>query len=132
MKTNLHKSFKTDSDHEDGGIWMMTSEETGFLVRRFGGANEHRLKQAMAKHYKPYARLIQNDSLPAKKENEIITKIFVDACLVDWKGVEIDGVKTEFSKEKAIELLIELPELRTSLQEYAAETKNFREDLGEF
>lgn len=134
MKTNLDKMFKNNSELEDKGLWLLISEEPeiGFLVRRFGGENESRVKAAMAKYYKPYARLIQNESLPAKKEKELVTKIFVDSCLVDWKGIEVDGSAVPYSKEKAIELLLSRPELLSTLQEYASDTKNYREDLGNF
>jgi uncharacterized coiled-coil DUF342 family protein len=130
MKTNLDKLFKTDTKMESEGIWMMISETTGFLVRRFGGSNEHRVKAAMARHYKPYARLIQNDTLPKEKEDELLTRIFVESCLMDWKGVEIDGKDTSFEKETAVGFLLALPELRSSLQSYATDSQNYKEDLG--
>lgn len=130
MKTNLDGLFKTSESIETNGIWMTISDDIGFLVKRFGGYNSPKVKAATSKFYKPYARLIENGTLPIEKEKEIMTKIFVDASLIDWKGIEIDGVITPFSKEVAIKFLLELPELAESLISYASDTKNYKEDLG--
>lgn len=130
MKSNLHSMFKTSATHETQGVWFEIAPDVSFHLRRFGGANSDVFKQAMAKYHKPYARLIQNNSLPAEKETEIMTKVFIDVSLVDWKGVEIDGKEAEYSKENALKLFTELPELASELVTYASEVDHFREDLG--
>ena len=132
MKTNLDKLFKNDKGLEESGIWLKLSEETGFLVRRFGGYNSQKVKSALAKHYKPYARLVENGTLDPIKEKEIMIKVFVESCLIDWKGVEIDGVETPFSMEIAVKFFTALPELSETIVNYASDSKNYREDLGNF
>lgn len=129
MKTNLDKLYKTNEDYEKNGVWMDISEDTAFLVRPMKGTNP-RVKAAMAAYYKPYARQIEMDTLDPKKAREIQVKIFVDVCLVDWKGIEIDGVDTKFSKEAAIKLFVELPDLFDTLQKYANDFTNYKDDLG--
>lgn len=109
---------------------MDLSEKTGFLVRRFGGLNSPKVKAAFARFYKPYARQIEAGTLDEKKEKEITAKVFVDSCLVDWKGVEIDGQEVKFSHEAAVKLLLALPDLMQSLQNHALDANNYREDLG--
>lgn len=130
MKTNLDKLFKGSESFETEGIWMDLSEKTGFLVRRFGGLNSPKVKASLAKHFKPYARQIDAGTLDDKKEKEITAKVFIESCLVDWKGVEIDGKEVPFSFEAALKLLIALPDLMQSLQNHALEANNYREDLG--
>lgn len=130
MKTNVDKFFKNDQTLESEGIWFMISDEVGFKIRRFGGANSHRIKAAMAKHYKPYARQIENGTLDPDKEKDIMLKVFIESCMLDWKGVEIDGELKDYSKEIAIPFFQELPELADTLSQYALDSKNFREDLG--
>jgi hypothetical protein len=132
MKTNLDKAFKNNDGLEKDGIWMEISEGVGFLVGRFGGFNSPKIKTALAKHYKPYARQVENGTLSSEKEREISTKVFVESCVIGWKGIEIDGKIAEFSKEAAIQLLTSLPELNDALVQYATDTKNYREDLGNF
>ena len=132
MKSNLDKLFKNDESLEGNGIWLNLSEESGFLVRRFGGYNSQKVKAALAKHYKPYARLIDNGTLDPLKEKEITTRVFVESCVIDWKGIEIDGKEVPFSQDVAINFLLKLPELLETLVSYASDSKNYREDLGNF
>ena len=101
MKSNLDSMFKTDKALERDGVLFMISETVGFRVRRFNSDNPN-IRAARAHHLKPYARLIENESLPLEKEREIYVKVFVAAYLVGWKGVEIDGKEAEYSPEAAV------------------------------
>ncbi len=132
MKSNLDAFFKTDQSLESDGIWFSVSDTTRFLVTRFGGYNSHHVKAAMAKHFKPFARQIEAGSFDSAKEKEIMIKVFVNACLKNWEGVEIEGVDCAFSKEKAVELLVALPDLAEALMSHAQDSKNYKEDLGNF
>ena len=129
MKTNLDSLFKNNKTFEKEGVWFMVSESSGFLIRRFGGVNSTHIKKALAKHYKPYASQIQNDTLSDEKSREIMTRIFVESSLIDWKGIEIDGKDTPFDVEVAVKFLTNLPDLCDSLRDYASDSKNYREDL---
>lgn len=129
-KSNLDKVFKSSQNFEKEGIWLEVSSGVSFLIRRFGGYNASKVKASLAKHYKPYARLIENGSLPEAKETEIMTRVFVESSMVDWKGIEIDGKDTPFSVDAAIQLLTSLPDLSDTLLAYASDSKNYREDLG--
>lgn len=130
MKTNLDQFYKTDKKLETEGIWFNISEECGFLMRRFGGFNSTEVKKAMAKYYKPYAKMIKAGTLPAEKENLVMVKTFVESSIIDWRGVEIDGEEADFSFDNAVKLLTELPQLADTLIEYASSYESFKEDLG--
>ena len=132
MKTNLDNLYKTDKGYETEGIWLEISEGVGFKVKRFGGFNASSVKQSLAKYYKPYSKQIEAGTLPESKEAEISTKVFVDSCVLDWKGIEIDGEVKEFSKDLCIKFLLELPELSKVLVDYATDKNNFKESLGNF
>lgn len=130
MQTNLDRLYKNSEKQEEDGIWFEIAEGTGFLIRRFGGYNSPKIKAALAKHFKPFSRQIEAGTLDAAKEKEIMAKVFVDACVTDWKGIEIDGKAASFSKELAVEFFVNLPELTDTLVAYASDSKNYREDLG--
>lgn len=130
MKSNLDKLFKSNDKMEEDGIWFEVADGVKFKVRRFGGENSPSVKAAFAKHYKPFAALIQNGSMPHKKERKIMAKIFVESCLLDWDGVEIDGKATPFSKEVAEEFMLSLPDLMETLIQHANDSQNYRETLG--
>lgn len=130
MKSNLDHLFKTSKESEQDGIWFTISDEVGFLIKRFGGFNSSDLKKAMASKYKPFANQIKMGTLDPEKEREIMVEMFVEACVVDWKGVEIDGEERSFSKSLAVEFLIGLPDLFETLVAHASDFNNFKEDLG--
>jgi hypothetical protein len=130
MKTNLDKFYKTDKKIETQGIWFKISDEVGFLVKRFGGYNSPDVKAALAKHYKPYSKQIDAGTIAPDKEREVLAKAFVDSVVIDWKGVEIDGKITPFSKEIAVPFFLGLPDLMDALTKHASDADNYREDLG--
>lgn len=132
MKTNLDLQFKTDQALETGGVWFDISDKVSFLIRRFGGLNSQRVKQAMALEYKPFARQVEMGTMSSDQERRILVKVFVDASLVDWKGVEIDGKEAVFSKELAVNLFMGLPELFDSLIKHSQSADSYKENLGNF
>lgn len=130
MKTNLDKFYKTSKKIEQEGIWFKISDEIGFLIKRFGGFNAPEVKASMAKYYRPYAKQIEMNTLSPDKEREVLTRAFVEAVVLDWKGIEIDGKPTPFSKDVAVNFFLGLPDLLETLTSYATNAENFREDLG--
>lgn len=129
MKTNLDKFFKTDENLEKNGLWMDLDSKTGFLVRHLG-QNNPRVKAAFAQHYKPFARQIELGTLESEKNTEIQQKLFIDICLADWKGVEVDGKELTCTPENAAKLFKRLPALFETLWKYATDYTNYKEDVG--
>lgn len=137
MKTNLDKVFKTDEKLIKDGVDLVIQEENAaegikevsFRVRHFSSENT-RVKAAISKHYKPYARQIELGTLDQKTNDLVTIKMFIDVCLVEWKGVEIDGKEVECTKENAQTLFVRLPNLFDTLWRYANDFNNYREDLG--
>lgn len=129
MKTNLDSLFKTSADLEKNGVWFDLGDDIGFLMRPFKSTNP-RVKAAMAKYYKPHARQIENDLLGIEKQREININLFLDVCLVDWKGIVIDSEEKKFARETATQLFTQLPDLFDTLWKHAQDYKNYKEDLG--
>ncbi len=129
MKTNLDKHFKTNKELEKEGVWFDISEDVGFLLSPLKTSNP-KVKAAFAKHHKPYARQIELGTIEDKKVTEISIKIFLQCCLLDWRGVEIDDKVVEFSPEIAMKFFMELPDLFYTLWEHCQDFKNYREEMG--
>ncbi len=129
MKTNLDKLFKTDANLEKNGVWFDISSDIGFLLRPIKTSSPT-TKAAFAAHFKPYARQIELGTLDQDKQNEVHIKIFIEASLVDWKGVEIDGAFAAFTPENAMKFFKALPDLFETLWKHASDFNNYREDLG--
>lgn len=133
MKTNLDSLFKTNTNLEKDGVWFEISIGVSFLLRRFGGANSNKVAQAMAKYHKPYAKLIESKKLSDEETSEIMAKVFVDSCLIDWKGVTDEkGDTLDCSFENGVTLFKNLPELFNTVFQYCQGVESFREDLGNY
>jgi len=129
MKTNLDKFYKIDSGLSESGIWFDVTDGTGFKLRPFKQSNP-RIKAAMANYFKPYARQVEMGTISIEKQLEIQIKIFIDVCLVEWKGVEIDDRPAELNKENAMKFFTQLPDLFETLWKHANDFNNYKEDLG--
>lgn len=130
MQTNLDGLFKTNSNLEKDGIWYDVGP-CSFLIRRFGGSNASKVKQAMAKYYKPHARKFETDSIDPEESSKIMAKVFVESCLVTWKGVtDTNGEEIPYSAEKAVALFTSLPELFNVLFTGTQDYQSFKEELG--
>lgn len=130
MKTNLDKLFKTNEKFVKDGVEFAIDDKTYFTIRHFNEENP-RIKAAIATHHKPYARQIDMGTLSLEKTAEIQVKIFVDACLVNWAGVEDEnGTEIPFTRENALVLFRRLPALFNALWAHANDYQNYREDVG--
>lgn len=130
MKSNLDKLYKNNVAMEKEGIDFQVSETISFKIKRWTGFGSFEVRQKMSHKYKPYIRQIEQGSISEEKSREITIGLFVECCIVDWSGVEIDGELKPFSKEECIKLFIQLPDLCDSLLAYASDGKNYREELG--
>lgn len=130
MKSNLDGLFKASEDLEKNGVWFdVIEDKVGFLLRPYRPTNP-RIKAALANYYKPYARQVEMGTLEHSKVLEIQIKMFIDICLVEWKGVEIDGQEVDCNKENATKLFKSLPDLFRTLQEYAEDFNSYKEEVG--
>lgn len=137
--------FKTDKNLERDGVWVSCEELNGesvvnsngtftkFKVARIGVTN----RQYMAKMQPIAKKLEGKDGFALLESRQQLIGIFVDYCLLDWENffdyeVSEKGGKTTykevevpFSKEKAKEYLIDMPELYQWLSEQSSSLNNF-------
>lgn len=131
MKTNLDKYFKTDESLETEGVWFAVTDDTQFLVRSFTSAkNVAKIEAARERHFRPFSNQIKMKTLKPEQEQEILYKVFIEACMVDWKGVEIEGVVTPYSPEACLKLFKLLPQLAADIISWSNEKQNYKEVLG--
>ena len=129
MKTNLDKLYKTNSSLENDGVDFEISPGVAFVIGRYH-AKSKTLREAMAKETKPYTKQLQNNTISEEKAFEISVKAFVSGCVRGWKGIVINGEEVPYSEQACVELLMGLPDLFETLQEYASNRKHYLEDLG--
>lgn len=133
MKTNLDKRYKTNQSDELNGVWFDVGDGAAFQLRRYGGANAHALIAANAKWKKPFARQIEMKTISPEKLTELNIKIFVETCVVGWRGIqqEVNGKMEEiqFSEENAFSLFKEIPGLMDNLFVLCMDENHYKGDL---
>jgi len=133
---SLYKQFKTDEKYEVDGINIEYGTGTNnkpitFRIARAGGSNQKYLK-LLESRTKPYRRQLQNDSLDLKVAEKIFLEVFVDSVLLGWENVEdAAGVPLAFTRDNAIKVFTDLPDLYNDLREQAAKSSLFRAEIKE-
>lgn len=135
---NIDLLFASNPNNEQNGKWVWFGDEGAegsfaFKLARAGGANskyENRQQELL----KPLQLVIMAEQRnPSPKTMDQIKRInqqaFVECCMLDWKNVKTksapDGLA--FSKEAAIDLLNQYPELYDTLLGMAQSAATFRE-----
>lgn len=131
MKTNLDKEFKTDKEIEQEGLWVSPMPNVRFRVRRYGGANNTRIKSANLQFIKPEMRRIQAGTISDTELENLNLKAFISACLAGWEGItDEEGKDIPFDTAVAYEVLQPLPDLCDVLFKAANNFTSYKEDLG--
>lgn len=129
----LARTHKTDPKLEQDGIWIPNGETDdgrpiAFRVRRSGGANKA-YEKGVRDAFKPHTALINagianNDAL-----EKVLVKVFANTVLVGWENVDdAEGKAIPFSKEAALEMLTELPDLYKQLMSASGQMALFRSE----
>lgn len=131
---SLYKQFKTDGDIEKKGIILSygeneRGEEIWFRIARAGGANRA-YERAVEAKTRPYRRQIQNESADPVVLERVLREVYAETIILAWGGVDTpDGEPLAFSRENAVKLLHDLPDLFRDIREQASKIALFREEL---
>lgn len=122
---SIYEMFETDPEHETKGIDIDYGEGGIFRIKRAGGANDAFTKVLEVKT-RPYRRQIDMSTLDTKVAEKLLIETFVDTVLIGWEGVkDKKGKQMEYTKENAVKLFSDLPELFTDLREKSMNVANF-------
>lgn len=132
---SLYKQYETNSNKETTGVeieFPEAADEQGnipaFAICRMGGANKSYAK-ALEAATRPYRRQIQLGTMKNEVAEKLFMEVFVDTVLKGWKNVkDRNGNLIEFSRESALILFNDLPEVYQRLQEEAQLVANFRNE----
>ncbi len=131
---SLFKQFKTNSDKETNGVEIEFPEaqnEDGtipiFILSRMGRSNK-RYSKALEASTRPYRRQVELGTLKNEIAEGLFVNVFCDTVLKGWKNVQDEnGVEIPYSKEAAVKLMNDLPDVYDRLQEEAKLAANFRD-----
>lgn len=140
---SLYQLFKTDKNLEKDGIWLeygMTDDQRPIRIKiaRAGGSNTAYSK-ALEKAARPHRKAIQTQTLDNKVADAMYKGVFAETVVLDWENVEfpvkddegnVTGMEARpYSKDNALQLFNDLPDLFLDLREQAANVSLFREEI---
>lgn len=133
---SLYKLFKTNQNLETDGIFIEygTTPEgkpTRIKIARSGGANKA-FSKALEKATRPHRKAIQNGLLDNATADRLFKDVFAETVVLGWENVEgPDGSPLPFTRENALKLFDDLPDLFADLREQAGNVALFREEVAE-
>lgn len=137
---SLRKTFKTDHVAETEGVWLdvAVNDHNGKPIRvklsRMSSSNK-RYTAELNKVTKPHQSAIQNDSMDNELARKMLRQVFVNTILLDWDnlpksdltGNPADVEPLEFTRENALALFDEMPDLYDDWESRAMKASVFRE-----
>jgi hypothetical protein len=134
IMSGLFKAYKTDSAAETDGVnieFFDAQNEDGtiptFKVSRLGKTNKKYTK-ALEVATRPPSRQIELGVLKTEVSEKIFLDVFCSTILIGWSNVmDEDGNPIKYSKDNAIKLMTDLPDLYERIQNESAIASNFRD-----
>ena len=128
-ENSVYRLWGTSSDLEVNGFTLDYGNGIKFELARAGGRNtlyDKKLKEHAMK-YKRSSKL----GLDPKTSRKIAILTFVDAVLKNWSGVthKDSSEAIEYTREHAINLFYDLPDLFNDLCLEAVKIQNFQEEV---
>ncbi len=128
--TSPYVLFSTDTALESGGIAL---DYGSFRIRiaRAGGANR-KFAQVLEAKLKPHRRQIQTETLADEVAHRLIVEAYAEAVILGWDGVvDAAGQALPFTRDNAVRLMTDLPDLFRDVQEQATKAALFRRQAQE-
>jgi len=126
---STYTAFKTSEKLETEGIIIDYGDGGKYIVARMGGSNKKFTKR-ISKLTKPHRKAIQADRMDEGLAEQLLLEAFIDTCLYDWENVtDVDGEPLEYTRENALTLLTDLPELWDDLRTSAQNASLFRDEV---
>lgn len=133
MKSSLYRNYATDTQKEIQGVEVKfdaNDDETipTFVISRMGESNKEYTK-ALERATAPYKRQIQMKTMSADLSKSLFLEVFATTVLRGWSNVyDENGNAIGFSKENAVKILTDLPDLYNELLTQAGDAALFRKD----
>ena len=125
---DVKKIFGTNKTDEIEGKWNDIGDGIQILVARIGNPEYQKEFQRISK---PHKRALRRGSLNDEVAERLLIKVMAKNILLDWKGLEEDGVVVPYSYDNAIRILTEYKDLRDYVSDIANEMESFKAEEDE-
>ncbi len=128
---SIYELFETDSTMEQQGVVVDFGPYGRFKVARASG-NNIKYAQSFQKHNRPYQKMQRRGTMPEELARQVLAKVYAESILLDWEGViGRDGKNIPFSKENAIKVMLDLPDLFTQIIAESQNAESYRKEYVE-
>lgn len=128
---SLYKMFQTNVKAESEGVTLDYGEGVKIRIARAGGGNKAYLR-AVEAFARKHRRQIQLDALSEELGRKILQEIVATTIILGWEGVtDREGKPMAFTKDNALKLFADLPDLFTDVYQQAQNAALFREHIME-
>ncbi len=133
--SGLYQQFKTSSEYETKGV-IIDYGSCRITIARSGGSNK-RYNKVLDNKTKPFRRLIQTQSFPLERLQDLIKETIAECVILKWEtkvedefkvGIEgEDGTLLPFTYDNVLKTLNNLPDLFADIQLQAQQASLFKE-----
>jgi len=128
--TSPYALFSTDTNLEQAGI-TLDYGSFRLSIARAGGANR-KFAQVLEAKLKPHRRQIQTETLADEVAHRLIVEAYAESVILGWDGVvDTAGQPLPFTRDNAVRLMTDLPDLFRDVQEQATKAALFRRQAQE-
>lgn len=119
------KSFATDENKENDGVWINLGPTSRVKLGRIGS---RRFKDRQIIKMKPYEALSRLGQVPPEVQERVTVELVAETVLLGWEGFTEDGVDVPYSYENALRVLMENKQFLEFICEQAMLNENYRPD----
>lgn len=120
---DIGRKYGTSSALENEGRWFELGENAAIKVARDGNRAH---KEALKRLWRPHRAALRAGSLPDEQIERMAVEAMAEALLLDWRGIEEEGVVVPYSREAALRLLTRYPDFRNSVAALSADMANYQ------
>ena len=125
---DLRKTYGTNKSKELDGVWEDIGDGIRVKVARIGNSKYQKTFNRISK---PHRKALRRGTLKEDIAEKLMIDCMVDAVLLDWENVELDGQVIPYSKENATKILTEFKDFRDTINDYANDMAIFMEEDAE-
>lgn len=122
---DLQKLYGKDEKKANDGVWLEVGD--GAVLCRYYNVTSPRTIAISQRRTRKYQQAIRNKSLSPEIDRRVGIEIFVEAAVIDWRGINMNGDALAFSFDNAVKAFYDYPEFMMDIVQQATELSNFRD-----
>ena len=122
---DIKQMFGVNKNLEISGVWQDIGDGVSVKVARTGNSEYQKVFEKISK---PHKRAIRRGTLNNDVAEKLLIKVMAKTILLDWKGLEEDGMEVPFSDEAALRILTDYKDLRDYISDISNDIEVFKQE----